>query len=188
MLVVEILLIGLTLFSCKNSNSADNDDYGALSALSEKLENSLLKNLEQAKQGAKINAFSSDGCSGGLSSGWESLAATFPAFKQRFGKQPPWHQCCLTHDRLYWVGVTKNGYKERKHADAELRRCVQTKGAELAPELAQKYQLQEEEIKRGFTLASKLMYSAVRLGGRPCSGLPWRWGYGWPQCSPLPGI
>jgi hypothetical protein len=28
-----------------------------------------------------------------------------------------------------------------------------------------------------------LMYRAVRLGGIPCSGLPWRWGYGWPACD-----
>ena len=27
------------------------------------------------------------------------------------------------------------------------------------------------------------MYRAVRLGGVPCSALPWRWGYGWPECK-----
>ena len=30
---------------------------------------------------------------------------------------------------------------------------------------------------------AELMYSAVRIGGIPCSALPWRWGYGWPECG-----
>ena len=28
-----------------------------------------------------------------------------------------------------------------------------------------------------------LMYRAVRIGGVPCTGLPWPWDYGWPECD-----
>ena len=38
------------------------------------------------------------------------------------------------------------------------------------------------ELRHHEAVAS-LMYRAVRLGGIPCSGLPWRWGYGWPECD-----
>lgn len=180
---LSVLIMGLALFAC--DGSANPDDFGPLSELSENLENALLKKLEAAQHGARIQTFTSDGCSGGLSSGWESMAAHFPPFKQHFGELPPWQQCCVAHDRLYWVGVIKDGYKERKQADAELRHCVIAKGEELAPELANKFHMSEQEVQRAFTLAGRLMYHAVRFGGRPCSGLPWRWGYGWPQCNPL---
>ena len=34
-----------------------------------------------------------------------------------------------------------------------------------------------------YAAIAELMYSAVRIGGIPCSTLPWRWGYGWPECG-----
>ena len=34
-----------------------------------------------------------------------------------------------------------------------------------------------------YEVIGDLMYRAVRIGGIPCSGLPWRWGYGWPECD-----
>ena len=34
-----------------------------------------------------------------------------------------------------------------------------------------------------YAAIAELMYRAVRIGGIPCSGLPWRWGYGWPECG-----
>jgi len=32
---------------------------------------------------------------------------------------------------------------------------------------------------------AEIMYRAVRLGGAPCTTLPWRWGFGWPKCEKI---
>ena len=42
-----------------------------------------------AENDAALNAFTTDGCSGGLSIGWEQLAGRFPEFSARHGDEPP---------------------------------------------------------------------------------------------------
>jgi len=170
------LLLAYTLFSpCSYAAS--------LSDLSKKFEDKLLLKLAEAKRGASIKPFTTDGCSGGLSDGWETLSDLFPPFNAHFGRLPPWQDCCVTHDKAYWQGETENGYALRKQADEALMQCVMDSGIKLAPELSRRYEFSESEIERGFNLVAMTMYRAVRLGGRPCSGLPWRWGYGWPTCQ-----
>ena len=34
-----------------------------------------------------------------------------------------------------------------------------------------------------FGETSEAMFLAVRFGGGPCSGLPWRWGFGYLGCT-----
>jgi len=158
---------------------------GSLSRMSEKFENSLLLKLLEVKQNEIIKPFTSDGCSGGMSDGWETLSDLFPPFNAHFGRLPPWQDCCLAHDKAYWQGETENGYQKRLQADEQLKQCVIDTGLKLAPELARRYRFSEDDIERGFTVVATNMFRAVRLGGRPCSGMPWRWGYGWPQCFAL---
>ncbi len=67
-----------------------------------------------------------------------------------------WAHCCYEHDLQYWVGGTRD---DRKQADREFLRCVADTGARLE---------------------AKIMYWAVRAGGRPFYPTPFRWGYGWP--------
>lgn len=172
------------LFATLLSSSIHADTIGDLS---KKLEDKLLLSLVEAKKGASIKPFTSDGCSGGLSDGWETLSDLFPPFETYFGRLPPWQDCCVTHDKVYWQGETKNGYILRKQADESLRQCVMDTGIKLAPELSRRFNISESEIERGFNLVAMTMYRAVRLGGRPCSGLPWRWGYGWPTCRLING-
>lgn len=90
----------------------------------------------------ELKPFTSDGCS------------AFPdgTFRQR----QLWLQCCIQHDRAYWVGGT---YEERVKADEELKRCVAEVGE---PEIAQ------------------MMLAGVRVGGTPYLPTTFRWGYGWP--------
>ncbi len=126
--------------------------------------------------------FTTDGCSGGLSEGWRAFARILPSFKEQYGEKPPWESCCIEHDRVYWLGETGDGYAKRKAADLELKQCVRETGVQFKPRLAGEYQLHESAVEEGFELASELMYGAVRLGGGPCTPLPWRWGYGWPPC------
>ena len=144
-----------------------------------------LEQLARVQQRAphSLVAFQSDGCSGGLSQGWEELAKRIPAFATHFGERPPWEACCEAHDRIYWRGETENGFDKRMQADADLRACVAATGIELGPELVQRYGLSLESVKTAFAVTADLMYGAVRLGGAPCTDFSWRWGYGWPKCE-----
>ena len=138
---------------------------------------------QQNQLGVEIDDFISDGCSGGLSDAWQFLAQALPAFSERAGSRPPWESCCVEHDKFYWRGDTQQGYEKRLQADKTLRSCVLQKGVEQKEMLATRLQKPVEEIEHLFGIAADMMYQAVRLGGKPCSFLPWRWGYGWPHCT-----
>ena len=130
----------------------------------------------------EIASFTTDGCSGGMSEGWRAFARILPGFKEQYGNKPPWEDCCIKHDKVYWRGETNNGYAKRKAADLALKQCVIDTGDRVKPRLAAEYQLHEVAVENGFEAAAELMYGAVRVGGGPCTPLPWRWGYGWPLC------
>ena len=74
-------------------------------------------------------------------------------------------------------------FEARKDADLTLKACVIETGIERAPKLVKEYKLSTEQVSLLYETVANLMYRAVRLGGIPCSGLPWRWGYGWPECE-----
>lgn len=155
------------------------------------LEEKRLQRLVVAKRGTIIRPFTTDGCSGGLSAGWEYFSDKFVSFSKQFGQQPPWQQCCVEHDKAYWQGETRNGYNLRLQADNQLKSCVEDTGTHLKLEPDRKLNIKNsgnttddnEDIVLSFRIAAELMYRAVRLGGKPCAPFPWRWGYGWPHCS-----
>lgn len=142
-----------------------------------------LRQLAFVQKDQLIKHFVSDGCSGYQSATWEKLAKLIPRFKTQLGAKPPWESCCVAHDKLYWRGEVEDGYNARLRADQELKQCVQATGESLAPELSKKYSVSDKKIRKAFAVTADLMYKAVRLGGQPCSLLPWRWGYGWPNCA-----
>jgi hypothetical protein len=41
-------------------------------------------------------------------------------------------------------------------------------------------------VDEAYAAIADAIFAAVRLGGAPCSGLSWRWGYGFPNCLRLP--
>ncbi len=90
----------------------------------------------------------------------------------------------MAHDRAYWRGPAEGGYELRLAADAELRRCVAATRAERGAEFAARWSLPKERVVTFLDVTGELMYAAVRAGGGPCTGLSWRWGYGWPHCLP----
>ncbi len=148
---------------------------------------------QQSKPGVTINEFSTDGCSGGMSEMWTYLANISPEFARRLGKRPPWESCCVAHDVEYWRGESINGFEKRQQADLELRQCVLETGQDEADNLAYQLGMSKAEMLEMINLTADLMYTAVRVGGLPCSGLPWRWGHGWPVCAieipaELPGV
>jgi len=162
-------------------------DALSINEIDEQLELLSLEKLAfiQSRPENSIAPFATDGCSGGMSDGWRYLSGLFPSFSKRYSNKPPWESCCVAHDRIYWRGETENGYMKRKQADLELRACVVETGKSESKELANKYNTSAIEIEESFAIAADLMYRAVRIGGKPCTLLPWRWGYGWPNCSLL---
>lgn len=138
---------------------------------------------QQNKPGVVIDDFRSDGCSGGMSETWTFTAEVSPKFAERVGKHPPWEYCCVAHDRHYWRGESISGYEKRRQADEELRQCVRQSAISQGKDLSISLGLSEQEVTEMINLTADLMHTAVRLGGGPCTGLPWRWGHGWPKCS-----
>ena len=157
----------------------------AAQPIGEPLEQRLMAHLAEVQQqpASHLVPFTTDGCSGGMSAGWEHMAQLFPRLGTTVGKQPPWEACCVAHDRAYWQG--RGGYQARLAADRALRRCVVASAAHHAPALAARLKVPTGAVADAFVGAADLMYAAVRVGGVPCSTLSWRWGYGWPQCAPL---
>jgi hypothetical protein len=139
--------------------------------------------------GIELTPFVTDGCSGGMSSLWMLTAERFPAFAEIHDGVPPWESCCVTHDQAYHAGGAgpnpEASFSARIAADEELRRCVVATSRERSDVLQQVYGLDATDIDHLYEAIGSAMFHAVRLGGQPCTGLPWRWGYGYPSCGVL---
>lgn len=138
--------------------------------------------------GMALAEFTSDGCSGGLSVGWDYFAEQAGFFRERHGRQPPWESCCVEHDRIYHkggdIGLTAiESFSAREKADDELHACVLATASERADQLSADYGLNEDQVAILYKTIADSMHMAVRLGGMPCTGLSWRWGYGWSECK-----
>jgi hypothetical protein len=106
----------------------------------------------QARSGKQPTfPFTTDGCSGGMSSFWQRVIKPFTK------TDIPWLDCCVTHDREYWKGGT---WEQRRWADMNLMKGVSA---------------------HGYPKMARLMYWGVRVGGSPIWFFSWRWGYGWRQ-------
>lgn len=143
--------------------------------------------MQRTREGAELAPFTTDGCSGGMSATWSMVAALFPEFAEVHMETPPWEGCCVAHDRAYHLGgedpAPDASYDARLTADEMLRQCVRDTAELRREQLKQEYGLTDQRIDQAYDLISASMFDAVRTGGGPCSGLPWRWGYGWPQCG-----
>ena len=137
---------------------------------------------------AELAPFTTDGCSGGMSSLWTFTAERFPAFADAHEGVPPWQECCVTHDRAYHIGgkdpTAEASYDARLEADNVLRACVEGIAVARDEDLGALYDLTPQEVQRVYRAIASGMFQAVRLGGGPCTGLSWRWGYGYDQCWP----
>ena len=135
--------------------------------------------------------FATDGCSGGLSSLWTFIAERYPAFAEAHEGVPPWEPCCVAHDRAYPAGGSdpdpEASYSARIVADEALQRCVTATASDRDDVLQQLYGMTEAQVRLVYHAIGTAMFRAVRLGGGPCTGLPWRWGYGYPQCWGIGG-
>jgi hypothetical protein len=143
----------------------------------------------RAAPGATLTPFTTDGCSGGMSEVWTLLSAAFPAFAETHRERPPWEACCVAHDRAYHLGGPNPdpaaSFAAREAADEALAACVRATAPEAEARLGAAYGLTPATVGRIYDAVAEAMALAVRAGGGPCSGLPWRWGYGWPHCGPF---
>ena len=70
-------------------------------------------------------AFTTDGCSGSLSVGWEYLSEHIDILQEKHGIRPSWEACRVAHDRRYHTGATigataEESFLARKQADLAL--------------------------------------------------------------------
>jgi len=139
-----------------------------------------------AEPGSTLAPFATDGCSGGLSDVWAFVGEALPAFAAVHGAVPPWEGCCVAHDRAYHDAAgtrqAAQSHAARLAADEALRLCVQNTAAGREAALGAQYGLGREAVETAYAMIAAAMFRAVRAGGWPCTGLPWRWGYGWPDC------
>lgn len=142
--------------------------------------------VEQSLDGP-LTPFESDGCSGGMSSSWRLVAERFPKFRAVYESHPPWESCCVIHDRAYHdasgAKTAETSFDARLAADQALSNCVKEFGAAQAQVYAAQYDMTPDQVTSAMSITAQAMYLAVRIGGGPCSGLPWRWGFGYPGCS-----
>jgi hypothetical protein len=189
-----VFLLGILLVTgCDATPGTDADVDSAsdsLGALERQLEIGRHEQLVNLKShpASTLADFTTDGCSGGLTIGWEYLAERITSFQEQLGTQPAWEDCCVAHDRCYHTGgpgktTASESFRLRREADLELQACVMETGAQRAPFLSKEYGLSLDQVTVLYDAVAELMYRAVRIGGVPCSGLPWRWGYGWPECQ-----
>lgn len=145
--------------------------------------------LIEQSEGAELTSFETDGCSGGLSASWRWVAKQFPQVGELYQEHPPWEYCCVTHDRAYHnaggAETAEESFDARLAADDALHACVVEHGDRHAEDYADRYDMTPDQIRSVHAITADAMYGAVRFGGGPCSGLPWRWGFGYPGCSVL---
>jgi hypothetical protein len=184
-LAITLALIGAALFLTR--------DYAEPLTSIEAVERSLETDSHErlldriAVSDTVMSDFKTDGCSGGLSKGWEQFAIKYPEFAAQHGALPPWQECCVAHDMQYHTGgmgslSANESFDRRKEADLALKACVVDTVSRRSAELQDIYGLNEVEVRDLYEVVSELMYRGVRIGGIPCTNQPWRWGYGWPGC------
>jgi hypothetical protein len=189
--VKSLLLSGIVLFLSGNSSAKTTGTLElSIDALERQLEMKRHDQLVMLKNDPKstLAEFTTDGCSGGLSVGWEYLAGKIQHFHAMHGTRPAWESCCVTHDRAYHTGgprqtTAAESFAARREADLALKTCVLETGMKRIPELSAEYTISAREVETLYRAIAALMYRSVRIGGMPCTGLPWRWGYGWPECE-----
>jgi hypothetical protein len=179
-----LLLVTALFLSGKSNSERESRIETRVDALERHEQLATLK----VRAGSALAEFTTDGCSGGLSIGWEYLAGKIKGFQTTHGTEPPWESCCISHDHKYHTGgpretTAEESFKARKEADLALKSCVLETGLKRAPELITEYDVSSREVRIIYTGIADLMYRSVRIGGMPCTGLPWRWGYGWPACE-----
>lgn len=185
---VVAVLLGLAIAAFVPTHATAQTEPGQPFALRLSIEMAAHRRLVEImhRTGHVTAPFTTDGCSGGLSMAWDLIADFLPVFARTHKERPPWEACCVTHDWAYHAAggarTAEDSHRARVLADEALRECVLDTGARRTPYLSETYGVTEGQITGAYAIIADAMFDAVRLGGGPCSGMPWRWGYGYPTC------
>lgn len=181
------VVLALLLPSSTFAQSEQSESGGISKTLEMPAHRALIARI--GKDDATLAPFETDGCSGGLSEVWRLVSSQLPDFAEAHEEAPPWEACCVTHDHAYHdiagAQTAEASFDARLQADVKLRSCVIDTGETRKAGVADHYAVEVETVEQAYEMIAESMYLAVRFGGGPCSGLPWRWGYGWPDCSIL---
>ncbi len=156
-ILLRWFLIPILLFLCSNVSadeaktpvSSFNDPIDGLERRLELDHHEQLVTIKNTP-GSVLADFTTDGCSGGLSVGWEYLAQKTERLRAVHGSRPPWESCCVEHDEIYNTAGSRDSsanesFSARKKADLTLRTCVLETGLQRIPELNTAYKLSETE-------------------------------------------
>jgi hypothetical protein len=142
-----------------------------------------MEKLEAAKKTYELDSFTSDGCSGNVSRNWQSVVEKISEASESFAnayanaQNVPFEYACVEHDKAYHAG--KGGYVGRLKADNQLRSEIISYGINNASDIQSRAGLgTPEEAIFLYELLAEAVYGGVRLGGGPCTGKPYAWGYG----------
>lgn len=185
--MTALKLFGITLGVALIGGALQAQDWSIetlLRAIETPAHDALMAGVQQPE--VTLVPFETDGCSGGLSQAWRTMSSTFPKFAEAHQSRPPWEDCCVTHDRAYHNagGALDAGasFDARLTADETLRSCVTSSAGDRVADLSELYDLSAVQVQSAYAGIAQSMYLAVRFGGAPCTGLPWRWGFGYPSC------
>lgn len=150
-----------------------------------------MADFEKTKELYQLAAFTSDGCSAGVSESWQRGIEQFSKLSDTFAEEYaqittiPFESACIEHDRFYHAGV--GGYAGRLEVDNQLRQAVMQYGIDNASSIQERTKLAtKEQAIHLYELIAEAVYRGVRLGGAPCTTEPYAWGYGYNRgsCEP----
>jgi len=143
-----------------------------------------MQQLAEAQEHYTIGTFISDGCSGSASRGWSVAVEELSKVSSRFEglyadtKDIPFEYACIAHDKSYHTG--EGGYAGRLLADHTLRSEIISYGIANTEKIKDRTGLRtDEEAMFLYEVVAETVYRAVRLGGAPCTGTPYAWGFGY---------
>lgn len=147
-------------------------------------ERDAMESLAGAQEHYILSPFESDGCSGNISQLWSTavgrLSDVFPQIDESYAdaKSIPFEYACQEHDLLYHKGV--GGYAGRLVADNRLRDAILAYALVNVEDIKTRlgYESDEAAIFLYESIA-EVIYRGVRLGGAPCTGESYAWGYGY---------
>ena len=144
--------------------------------------------LEQVKRDNELSLFITDGCSGSVSEGWiegvELFSDLSTEFDARYQEAAviPFESACIEQDRAYHTG--EGGYVGRLQADNDLRTAIINYGVSHTNDIKERTGLaSDEQAIYLYETIAEAVYRGVRLGGAPCTGKSYAWGYGYNNSS-----
>lgn len=147
------------------------------------IEKGRMDKLESAKEIYELSDFETDGCSGNISNSWNTVVSGLSKISKNFEEKysdskVPFEDACILHDFAYYLGI--GGYEGRLRADNQLRDNIISYGIENADQIMKDTGIRsEEEVMYIYELIAEAIYGGVRIGGSPCSGKSYAWGYGY---------